>query len=60
MVTAIKISPTKIEIVANRESKRESLGIKRTRKATKIQRARTSMLERKAPKNSLPKVRAKT
>ena len=58
-VTATKIRPTKIEIVANREFSIESLGMNRTRNATSMQRVSTRILERKALKKSLFKVTAK-
>ncbi len=60
MVTAIKIRPTKMEMVEKRESRRESRGIKRTRNATKIQRTRTKILDRNAPRKSLTKLIANT
>ena len=48
LVTAIKIRPTKMEIVARREPNMESLGIKRTKNATSIQSVSTKILERNA------------
>jgi hypothetical protein len=47
------MSPTKIEIVEKRESRRASLGINKTRNATNMQRIKAKMFDKNAPKKFL-------